>query len=530
MKRKGNSWTANLKLEAVDRPVWVYANVLYKHMIKRLSALVVVLLCFQGIVGQVEQRTRLIVLADMGNEPDEMQQMIHMVMCSNEFEPEGLIAVTGKWLQPGMHDKYRWVTHPELFHEIIDAYAKVYPQLQKHAKGWHTPEYLHSIVAAGQAGYGIADVGAGNASEGSKLLVRAFEKDDSRPIWIVVNAGSNTLAQALLDYGRLHSKDALEKLIGKLRVFENGAQDNAGAYICKNYPNIHWIRSNYQTYAYGGPGRIKGSKTNTIGPYFWEDFEYSFDGQNEWLRKHVMNDHGPLGDLYPERRFGNGSLGFMEGGGTIPWLGLVNKGLFHIDKPSWGGWGGRYTAEKQKNIWSRHKSVEVDETQYDPFFAYSDTSDVWYHKAKDTVYNNNYVPIWRWREAMFNNLKCRMDWCEKPYDMANHHPVAVFFDDSSDSIIFKEAKPGETIQLNATKSEDPDEDDLEYLWWIYKEAGNYTGDIAIDQSMKPEAILHIPMDAAGTTIHVVLEVKDTNPIGSLFDYRRIVIQVVKTNR
>jgi hypothetical protein len=31
-------------------------------------------------------------------EPDEIQQNIHMLMCSNEFEPEGLIAVTGKYL------------------------------------------------------------------------------------------------------------------------------------------------------------------------------------------------------------------------------------------------------------------------------------------------------------------------------------------------------------------------------------------------------------------------------------------------
>ena len=42
-------------------------------------------------------KTRLIVLADMGNEPDEVQQMVHMIMYSNEFDIEGLIAVSGKY-------------------------------------------------------------------------------------------------------------------------------------------------------------------------------------------------------------------------------------------------------------------------------------------------------------------------------------------------------------------------------------------------------------------------------------------------
>lgn len=45
-------------------------------------------------------KQRLIILADMGNEPDEVQQMTHMIVCSNEFDIEGLIAVTGKYLRP----------------------------------------------------------------------------------------------------------------------------------------------------------------------------------------------------------------------------------------------------------------------------------------------------------------------------------------------------------------------------------------------------------------------------------------------
>ena len=149
-----------------------------------------------SINAQEDLRTRLFILANMGCEPDEMQQMVHMVVCSNEFDPEGLIAVTGKYIHPGMKNEYHRVTHPELFTEIIEAYAEVYENIKKHSIGWHTPEYLQSIECSGQAGYGIEDVVEGKSSAGSKLLVKAFEKDDPRPIWIVVNAGSNTFAQA----------------------------------------------------------------------------------------------------------------------------------------------------------------------------------------------------------------------------------------------------------------------------------------------------------------------------------------------
>jgi len=474
------------------------------------------------------ERTRLIILADMGNEPDEMQQMAHMLMCSNEFDLEGLIAVTGKYLRPERKEVYRKVTHPELFNEIIDAYEKIYPNLQKHAQGWHTPAYLRSIVRAGQKGYGIDDVGEGKPSPGSELILNALAKPDPRPIWIVVNAGSNTLAQALWDYRSNHDKREVARLVKKIRVFENGAQDNAGAWICNQFPSIHWIRSNYQTYAYGGPGGTDGDVTTNLGPRFWGDFEYSVSGQNDWLLKHVMNDHGPLGEIYPERRwhgFKNGGLGFMEGGGTIPWIGLVNKGLFDIDQPSWGGWSGRFSSTKAADFWSRHSDISVDEKAHAPFYVYRGVSDVWMNPNDGKTYYGDYVPVWRWREAMYNDFICRMDWSINAYEDANHHPVAAFHEDTSDRIILLDAVPGEEIDLDSSQSHDPDEDALDIVWWIYKEAGTYPGDVYIENPKATKSFVKVPTGAAGKQIHLILEIKDDNPIASLFDYRRIVINV-----
>lgn len=485
-------------------------------------------LCLSFALDASEVRHRLLVLADMGNEPDEEQQMIHMIVCSNEFDIEGLIAVTGKYIRPDRSDPYKQVTHPELFHKIIDAYEKVLPNLRKHAESWHQPEDVRQLVAAGQSGYGIADVGEGKTSPGSELIINAVLKDDPRPIWVVVNAGSNTLAQALWDYRSSHSPKEVDAFVAKLRVFENGAQDNAGAWICSTFPKIHWIRSNYQTYAYGGPGGVDGSLTGNIGPHYWKPYEYSVEGQNEWLKEHVMNDHGPLGAIYPERRFGKlpgGHLGFMEGGGTLPWLGLVNKELFDINQPHWGGWSGRYSREKVACFWSRHGDIRPDEENVAPFYTYREVSDTWIDPVNGDTLSNDYVPAWRWRDAMYNDFKCRMDWCVENYDDANHHPTAVFNGDKGDEIVRLTALPGDTLSLSADGSSDPDGDPIDIRWWQYLEAGTYPGEVHIPSSDQANTKIVIPTGAAGTQIHIILEIRDQNTIGSLYDYRRIVIDV-----
>ena len=495
----------------------------------RLSSFLILIILSSALIraepGHIKHR--LIILADMGNEPDEMQQMIHMISCSNEFEIEGLIAVTGKYLHPNSHlGEYNRVTHPELYIEIIDAYAKVYENLKIHAGGWPEPEALKKLVATGQNDYGIADVGRGKSSEGSELIINAVTKDDDRPVWIVVNAGSNTLAQALFDYRENHSKDELDDFVAKIRVFENGSQDNAGAWICNQFPEIHWIRSNKQTYAYGGPGWADNEYG--VGPNYWDPYETSTKGQLDWQKKHIIIGHGALGELYPPRMFdhwGEGVIGFMEGGGTIPWMGLVNKGLFEINQPSWGGWGGRFTSEKKTNFWSRHNDIREDEKKYTPFYSYGEVSDHWTDPHDGKEYNNNYTPVWRWREAMYNDFICRMDWCVKPYSEANHHPVAAFDGDRSNAIITMNAEIGEVISVDASESTDPDGDQIFYYWWIYEEAGTYAGKVSIDSPLKSRAQINIPTGASGKQIHLILELRDNNPIAPLFDYRRIVINV-----
>ncbi|MEM8966691.1 MAG: nucleoside hydrolase-like domain-containing protein [Bacteroidota bacterium] len=492
------------------------------------TTLLVALIFTAQLLFAQDNNHRLIILADMGNEPDEVQQMVHMMMYSNEFDLEGLVAVTGKYLNPQQKRPYRRVLHPELFTGIIDAYSEVVESLKKHATGWPEVEYLHSIVATGQPEYGIAGTGGGKSSPGSELIIKSFLKDDNRPIYIVVNAGSNTLAQALIDFEAKYSQDELDAVIRKLRVFENGAQDNAGAWICSRFPDIHWIRSNYQTYCYGGPMprtaeklEVKGLKK---GPHTWQPYAYSDLGQHQWTLEHVMAYHGSLGAYYPLRMMNN-RLFFLEGGGTIPWLGLIHRGLASIDHPSWGGWSGRFSREKVPNVWSRHQDIQQDEESYGGFKLYTEVADHWVDPATDSVYDNVFAPVYRWRQAFFNDFQCRMDWCVEDFENTNHNPIAAINGDREEKIHTIRAEVGQTLQLDASASSDPDEDQIQYNWWVYKEAGSYPNQVALTGADQPMVSLQIPEDSQGKEIHLILEITDDHEIASLHDYRRVVLEV-----
>ena len=468
-----------------------------------------------------DAKPRLIILADMGNEPDEMQQMAHMLVNCNEFELEGLIAVSGKFLNENSRDEYKRHLHPELFHRLIDAYAKVEENLRRHAGGWPAADHLHSIVRRGQSKYGRANVGEGHASEGSKLIVESMLRPDRRPLNVVVNAGSNTLAQALFDLRRTKSPDELLNLVAKLRVFENGAQDDCGAWICHEFPSIHWIRSNHQTYGYMGQ---QSSRSETAaGPWCWKPYPRTHQGQHRWVEEHVMEGHGAIGEIYPYRFGGNA---FVEGGGTIPWLGLVNKGLYDVEQPSWGGWSGRFTGEKQADVMSRHASVRETEVDYGRFAVYTEAVDRWQDPEDGTVYENEFAAVWRWRQAMMNNCAARFDWCVKPFEQANHHPIAAVGDDASDEILRRKVEPGQTLVLNAGRSSDPDGDGLAYRWYFYPEAGSYHGDLpTVARSDSAACSFVVPIDSAGEQIHLILEITDDSKIVPLTDYRRIVMSV-----
>jgi hypothetical protein len=178
-----------------------------------------------------------------------------------------------------------------------------------------------------------------------------------------------------------------------------------------------------------------------------------------------------------------------------------------------------------KNEWSRHKDIQTDEEKYGDFYLNTETSDSWRDPETGIVFRNEFTPVWRWRRAMYNDFLCRMDWCVKDYENANHAPLAAVNGDHEEKIHVRDCKVGEIVSLDASATSDPDGDELSYNWWIYQEAGSYPQSISISENKKANISIKIPDDAKGKTIHVILEVKDLNEIADLFDYRRIVLNV-----
>ena len=129
----------------------------------------------------------------------------------------------------------------------------------------------------------------------------------------------------------------------------------------------------------------------------------------------------------------------------------------------------------------------------------------------------------RWNSEAKNSFQNRLQWSVKTPDEVNHEPVAIVNDDKSNEIITLFAKPGKSITLDATKSSDPDRNNLTFKWFRYDEADTYDGSIELIDPTNPFQKLIVPSDLNEKTVHFVLEVRD-NGTPELVSYRRVIIK------
>ena len=360
-------------------------------------------------VSNAAEKARVLVLTDISSltaglrEPDDGQSLIRFLLFSNEFDVEGIVATSN--LRHGQ------TVRPELVRQAIDAYALVWPNLRRHASAYPDPALLRERVKAGQP---IAmpnipieqSVGEGKDTEGSDWIIRAANKSDKRPLWILIWGGSADLAQALW---RTRDNRALRN---RLRVHAVYDQDSTGPWIRKTFPDLFYIVRRH-----GIRGMYRGGDMTLVS--------------SDWVETHVRVGHGPLGALYPNYDGGDiwsGKLGRVRGikeGDTPTFLALVRNGLNVPARLDLGGWGGR--------IVDFEDAMEGDAAPGDP------------HPGMISVY--------RWRAAWQAEFQARLDWCVRDAKQANHPPEVKL--------------RVNRLELDARGSSDPDGDKITYEWLVY---------------------------------------------------------------
>ncbi len=450
-----------------------------------------------GSTEPAPDRQRVLVLTDISNEPDDEESLVRFLVYANEYQVEGLVATTSTWLR----DR----TREDLIRRQLDAYAQVRPNLARHARGYPTADELRAVTATGQGGYGMAAVGEGKETAGSRLLLAAADRPDDRPLWVSVWGGANTLAQALHDARRTRSPEQLKRLVSRLRVYAISDQDDAGPWLRREFPGLFYIVSpsdqGHQHYARATWTGISGDRHYRNGPLH----RFSLV-ENPWLEQNVIRDHGPLGALYPK-------VAYIMEGDTPSFLGLVNNGLGWPVSPAYGGWGGRYVHAlfpgESRPHWTNNNQESRDRVT-----------------AEDgTTHVSDQATIWRWREHYQHDFAARMDWCVAgTYREANHNPVPVLNGDRTKRVVTLRARPGKTVRLSAARSQDPDGDRVRLTWFVYPEAGTYRGEIHLKAAEGERTSFVAPPVTRPETIHVILQAQDDGT-PSLFAYRRAVVTV-----
>jgi hypothetical protein len=253
-----------------------------------------------GADGEPPARHRVLVTTDIGGtDPDDYQSMAHLLLYADVLDLEGL--VSSPFEREGK-DKIL---------EVIDAYARDFPNLRTWSAAYPEPDALRAMTKQGGV-HPAPYSGLRGTTEGSDWIVRCARLDDPRPLHVLVWGAIEEVAQALHD-----SPDILPKL----RVYYIGGPNkkwgpDAYQYLVDHFPTLWIIEANstYRGYFLGG--------------------DQSGDlGNESFVTRHIAG-RGALGDYFAQHLGGKIKMGDTP---SLNWL-------LHGDPadPASPGWGGRF--------------------------------------------------------------------------------------------------------------------------------------------------------------------------------------------
>lgn len=260
------------------------------------------------------QKKRVIISTDIGGgDPDDQQSMIHFLAYADKFDLEGIVISRPRGHIDGML-------------KVLRAYEKDYKKFFSFVSAdFPTPQYIRSIIKVGaERNKQSPPQGYSKSTPGSRLIIKAAQKDDSRPLHVLVWGSLTDVAQAL------HDEPSIRR---KLRVFSITNPKNPNGYNTRLDPapwrymynyhaeHLYWIES-YDTFRGFYNTRLRDKR------------KYG----NVGFVSEVVKPRGALGKLFHEisatidvNRYG------IKMGDTPSLLFLMNGSFERPSKPSWGG-------------------------------------------------------------------------------------------------------------------------------------------------------------------------------------------------
>ena len=432
-----------------------------------------------------DMKPRLVVCTDIAPadvEPDDMESMVRLMAYADMFEIEALITSVGWNCDPYPAE---WA---EYLQRVIEAYRKDVPKLmrrsgqqefmsledenkQQYIGYWPSADYVKSRAVMGSIHGGIKAIGADNDSPGSELLIRLADEDDTRPIYVAAWGGANTLAQAIWRVKQTRSAEELKKFVRKFRIYTITDQDmQYSMRMNRSYSSHMWLRKEFADDL----------------QFVWDEGTWQEQcelGKRHWQQhKDNIQGRGALGGEYPTYKWG------VEGD-TPSFLYVMPNGLNNPEDPHQCGWAGY------------HERGMCTDSLTTAWTSWQEPV-----RSISVGYKQRFYP------DELNDFMARMQWAAE--GKGNLNPYVVIPNDTINITMI-------SLSLDASKSFDPDGDNLQFSWWQQPEIGKTK--VKIEQADQPIATLRIPADAKGDTIHIICEVHDDGPY-HLPAYRRIIIK------
>lgn len=440
-------------------------------------------------------KPRLVVMTDIGDcdvEPDDMESAVRLMAYADLFEIEAIMTTVGWNCDPYPEE---WAQYLD---KVVEAYGKDVRNLMKRSGQksfasldkengrqqigyWPSMEYVKSRCMAGSHKAGIGVLGRDNESAGSDFLIKLADEADDRPIWVAAWGSGNTLAQAIWKVQQTRTPEQLKAFLRKFRIYTITDQDMVYSMrMNRSYSSHQWMRREFKD-------DLK---------FIWDEGTWQLQcelGKQEW-KKHqeMIQGHGALGAVYPNYKWG------VEGD-TPSFLYIVPNGLSDPEDPTQAGWAGC------------HKFGMCADS-----LTYAWTS--WQEPQKGITegYKRRFYP------AELNDFCARMQWAAE--GRGNTNPEVNVNGVHSRAPIYIKVKAGETVSLDASRTEDAEGDGLSFLWWMQPESSSYPQSVTITGSDTPRASVCVPADAKGRSIHVICEVSDNGMI-PLTSYARVILDV-----